>query len=395
MAPLAGKLLLIIAATCVSNGFVLRRRHPGAHGIGSLHQRPCDQSDTGDATARGPSSRIQDVVGADCGEKTPAAPDPDASARRRLLATTLTAGCGCCGSAIQAADALELSERESPYDKRRNPLVDKFFADGMATEMDDYESKAKPYKSQLFRNMFRTLSEQKRGGQGAASVIVEVGMGTFPNAHFYAEGMKSSGMDELEVIGVDPNDSMTPYARKSAKKAGLDGGVSLRNVHGVAEALPLQDGSVDAVVCTLTLCSVPDQGLALAEIRRVLRPGGTFLFWEHVLSRDDIGLALQQRLLTPLQTIVADGCHLDRQTGRLIRQAGFEDVQMEYVSGQIFTTARDAIRMSDGKTALNDAGREGRCTVWAERRKAEVRQDERALRSSKTRAISQIEHATV
>ncbi|EJK67713.1 hypothetical protein THAOC_11219, partial [Thalassiosira oceanica] len=68
---------------------------------------------------------------------------------------------------------------------------------------------------------------------------------------------------------------MTPYARKSAKEAGLDGGVSLRNVHGVAEALPLQDGSVDAVVCTLTLCSVPDQGLALAEIRRVLRPGGT------------------------------------------------------------------------------------------------------------------------
>ncbi|EJK74180.1 hypothetical protein THAOC_04156, partial [Thalassiosira oceanica] len=160
MAPLAEKLLLIIAATCVSNGFVLRRRHPRAHGIG-LHQRPSDLSDTGDATATATarSSRIQDVV-ADCGEKTSAAPDPDASARRRLLATTLTAGCGCCGSAIQAADALELSERESPYDKRRNSLVDKFFADGMATGMDDYESKAKPYKSQLFRNMFRTLSEQ-------------------------------------------------------------------------------------------------------------------------------------------------------------------------------------------------------------------------------------------
>ena len=106
----------------------------------------------------------------------------------------------------------------------------------------------------------------------------------------------------------------------------------LSQAHGVAEALPLPDGSVDAVVCPLTLCSVPNQELALAEIRRVLRPGGTYLFWEHVLSRDDIGLALQQRLLTPLQTIVADGCHLDRQTGTLIRRAGFQDVPMEYVS---------------------------------------------------------------
>ena len=201
----------------------------------------------------------------------------------------------------------------------------------MATEMGDYESKAKPYKSQLFKSMFRTLSEQKRSGQ-SAPVIVEVGMGTFPNAVFYAEGMLSSGMEELDVIGVDPNDSMTSYARKSAEKAGLDGRVSLRNAHGVAEALPLPDDSVDAVVCTLTLCSVPNQELALAEIRRVLRPGGTYLFWEHVLSQDDVGLALQQRLLTPLQTIVADGCHLDRQTGRLIRQAGFEDVQMQYVN---------------------------------------------------------------
>ena len=327
-APLA---VLLIS---VSDGFVLLRNHPIAHDIGSLHQRRSDLSDTGDATARGRSSRIQDAVGADdCGERTPASPDPDASVRRRnLLATALTAGCGCCGSAIRAADALELSgRRESPYDTARNALADKFFADGMATGMDDYESKARPYKSQLFTDMFRTLSEQKRGGQ-SPPVIVEVGMGTFPNAHFYAEGMKSSEMDEIEVIGIDPNDSMTSYARDSAKKAGLGGGVSLQNAHGVAEALPLPDGSVDAVVCTLTLCSVPNQELALAEIRRVLRPGGTYLFWEHVLSRDDIGLALQQRLLTPLQTIVADGCHLDRQTGTLIRQAGFEDVQMEYVS---------------------------------------------------------------
>ena len=121
MGRLAGKLLLL-AATGVSNGFVLRRHHPRACGIGSLQQ-----SDTCDA--------IQDDVGADCGEgSTSTASDPDASARRKLLATTLAAGCGCCGSAIQAAGALELSERRGgPYDSRRNALVDTYFAKGFVT----------------------------------------------------------------------------------------------------------------------------------------------------------------------------------------------------------------------------------------------------------------------
>ncbi len=187
---------------------------------------------------------------------------------------------------------------------------------------------------------------------------MEVGVGAFPNAPYYASAVSSGGGSlgatarsrGLDIVGVDPNDFMFDYARDSAVRAGLmtttttmtttsssgdpPGGcanVSLRTVHGVAESLPFATGSIDAVVATLTLCSVVDQRRALSEIRRVLRPRtGRYLFWEHVLSEGDAGLAFAQRALSPLQTIVADGCHLDRRTGEEIRNAGFlGGVEME------------------------------------------------------------------
>ena len=89
-------------------------------------------------------------------------------------------------------------------------------------------------------------------------------------------------------------------------------------MHGVSEALPLADGSCDAVVCTLTLCSVLEPQKSVAEIKRVLKPGGKFLFWEHVLSETDDELKRQQIALTPQQVKRADGCHLDRRTGKCV-----------------------------------------------------------------------------
>mmetsp|Transcript_31750 Transcript_31750/g.79778 ORF Transcript_31750/g.79778 Transcript_31750/m.79778 type:complete len:158 (-) Transcript_31750:813-1286(-) len=107
---------------------------------------------------------------------------------------------------------------------------------------------------------------------------------------------------------------------------------SLRIVHGVAEALPLPSNCADAVVCTLTLCSVRDPAAALAEIRRVLKPGAPFLFVEHVLSEDDPGLAAQQLRFDSLQVAMADGCHLDRRTLDLVNAAGFKSVEAERFS---------------------------------------------------------------
>jgi SAM-dependent methyltransferase len=147
-------------------------------------------------------------------------------------------------------------------------------------------------------------------------------VGTFPNALYYAQALHDNPLKGLDIISVDPNDSMFGYALDSATKVGLVSSsnsnknkVSLRSVHGFAEALPFEDNSIDAIVATLTLCSVSDQQQALSEINRVLKSGGQYLFWEHVLSEDDTSLALQQQILTPLQTLVADGCHLNRRTG--------------------------------------------------------------------------------
>jgi SAM-dependent methyltransferase len=127
---------------------------------------------------------------------------------------------------------------------------------------------------------------------------------------------------------------MKQYAIDNAEKSGLQSpSSSLRIVHGVAEALPFADASVDAVVVTLTLCSVTNPERAVSEIKRVLKPGGIFVFWEHVLSEKDGGLALQQQILSPIQTFVADGCHLNRRTGSIIANAGFRGgVDLRYTT---------------------------------------------------------------
>jgi len=133
---------------------------------------------------------------------------------------------------------------------------------------------------------------------------------------------------------------MERYARENAEAAGIlqpERKNSLRVVHGVAEALPLDTSSADAVVCTLTLCSVLDPDAAIAEVRRVLRPGGKFLFHEHVLSETDDELAEFQRNNNKMQVMRADGCHLTRRTLNTIKSAGFGSVDGEYYDLNGFT----------------------------------------------------------
>ena len=202
----------------------------------------------------------------------------------------------------------------------------------MATGMVEYEKEVEQYKTALFQKLFNSLVNENNSGN-SVPVIVEVGMGTFPNAKYYAQALSSSGVQRkgLDIVGVDPHSSMSSYAKDNASQYGLSS--SLRAVNGVAEELPFTDGSVDAIISTLTLCSVADQTKALSEIRRVLKPnGGVFMFWEHVLSEDDQNLALQQKLLNPLQTFSADGCHLNRRTGANIQKAFDGNVDLNYVT---------------------------------------------------------------
>lgn len=216
------------------------------------------------------------------------------------------------------------------YDPARNSILDSVFSWSMATTMEDYEEEARPYKTELFRTFFDSLAAD---AGGAVPVVVEVGMGTFPNAPYFSQSIMSSDLVGLDIIGVDPNDSMKRYALKNAKKSGLPtSNISLRIVHGVAEALPFPDASVDAVVVTLTLCSVSNPERAVSEILRVLKPNtGKLVFWEHVLSESDKRLAWKQELLSPLQTL-ADGCHLNRRTGLVIENAGFQRVDQKYTT---------------------------------------------------------------
>jgi ubiquinone/menaquinone biosynthesis C-methylase UbiE len=97
---------------------------------------------------------------------------------------------------------------------------------------------------------------------------------------------------------------------------------------GTAEALPAADASADAVVSTLVLCTVRDVPRALAEVRRVLRPGGRFVFVEHVLAPPRTRTRAVQRLVRPVWPLLADGCHPDRDIERAIRDAGFARVEV-------------------------------------------------------------------
>ncbi len=148
-------------------------------------------------------------------------------------------------------------------------------------------------------------------GQAQGDVL-EIGFGSGATLPFY---------DPARVVAltvVEPSEGMN---RRAAERLAISQ-VPVTSVPGAGEQLPFADASFDTVVTCLTLCSVADVAQVLAEIRRVLRPGGQFLFLEHVLS-EDAGRQRWQRRLTPLQRVIGVGCHLDRDSAAMIRTAGF------------------------------------------------------------------------
>lgn len=156
---------------------------------------------------------------------------------------------------------------------------------------------------------------------------MELGIGTGPNIKYYA------GNNDVDVVGVDPNQKMEKYVEAAAVSNGIPP-EKFKFIQAVGEALPLSDVSVDAVVGTLVLCSVKDVDATLQEVRRVLKPGGLYLFVEHVAAKDGTFLKFVQGVLDPLQQTVADGCHLTRNTGTSISAAGFSsvDINMAFLS---------------------------------------------------------------
>ncbi|WP_372784454.1 class I SAM-dependent methyltransferase [Phenylobacterium sp.] len=152
----------------------------------------------------------------------------------------------------------------------------------------------------------------------AAGRVLELGVGMGLNLSLY-DPDKVSG-----VIGVDP----APELRAAALAAPRDPRLAVVIEDGTAEALPFDAASFDTVVCTFTLCSVHGPQAALAEARRVLKPGGTFLFCEHGLAPDP-GVAKWQRRVEPVWKRLFGGCHLTRPISTAIATAGFRLGQVD------------------------------------------------------------------
>jgi ubiquinone/menaquinone biosynthesis C-methylase UbiE len=158
---------------------------------------------------------------------------------------------------------------------------------------------------------------------GLAGDVLEIGFGSGLNVPYYPPELK-------RVQAVDP----ATVGRKLAAKRVAACTVPIDYIGVDAQGLPLDDASVDHVLSTWTLCTIPDVSRALAEVRRVLRPGGALHFLEHGLSPDE-KVARRQNRLTPLQRHVFGGCHLNRPIGQLVASAGLELTQLEnyYLNG--------------------------------------------------------------
>jgi ubiquinone/menaquinone biosynthesis C-methylase UbiE len=148
--------------------------------------------------------------------------------------------------------------------------------------------------------------------EGLAGTVIEVGAGNGLNFSLYPETVE-------RVVAVEPE----PLLRKAAGEEARRSPVEIEVVDGVASALPAEDASQDAAIASLVLCSVPDQASALAEMRRVLKPGGELRFYEHVVAHESLPAGLQRVADATIWPRVAGGCHLARDTGAAIEEAGF------------------------------------------------------------------------
>jgi SAM-dependent methyltransferase len=147
--------------------------------------------------------------------------------------------------------------------------------------------------------------------------VVEFGSGTGASLRYLPPGSR--------LIAIEPNVHMHAALRRHAERRRVE----LEIHQESAERTSLPDASVDVVICTLVLCTVPDPGAAIAEARRILRPGGRFIFIEHVRA-DPRPLRRLQRIVAPPWRYVFEGCELDRDTAGILATAGFADLRIDH-----------------------------------------------------------------
>jgi ubiquinone/menaquinone biosynthesis C-methylase UbiE len=189
--------------------------------------------------------------------------------------------------------------------------------------MGFYQDQVVPRITNVTLNNRECAQIRQRVTAGLAGEVLEVGFGSGLNVPYYPAEVK-------RVRAVDP----ATVGRRLAAKRLAASPVPVEYVGLDGQVLPLESGSVDYVLSTWTMCTIPDVETALREMHRVLRPGGELHFVEHGRSTD-LGVARWQDRLTPLQRLVFAGCHLNRPIDRLVTEAEFRITRLEnfYLSG--------------------------------------------------------------
>lgn len=182
----------------------------------------------------------------------------------------------------------------------------------------DEQARSHPVFARVYERVAE-MSERRGGGEhrrkllaGLSGRVIEVGAGSGANFAHYPTTVG-------EVVAVEPE----RYLRERAQRAATRAPVAVSVVDGVGDRLPGEDGSFDAGIAALVLCTVPDQKQALGDLFRVIRPGGELRFYEHVVSHTTWEARLQRLADATFWPHVAGGCHLARDTASGIEQAGF------------------------------------------------------------------------
>jgi ubiquinone/menaquinone biosynthesis C-methylase UbiE len=193
----------------------------------------------------------------------------------------------------------------------------------MSEPIDDEVAPVKPsVRHPLFaRFIERAAARNEERGQaelrqelldGLSGRVIEVGAGTGPTFRHYPQTVE-------EVVAVEPE----PYLRGRATEVAHSVSIPIRVIDGTADRMPVEDSSFDAAVVCGVLCSVADPGAALAELRRVLRPGGTLRFYEHVRA-EQTAFGRMQDAVDLVWPRLMGGCHPNRDTLAAMQRAGYQ-----------------------------------------------------------------------
>jgi ubiquinone/menaquinone biosynthesis C-methylase UbiE len=189
--------------------------------------------------------------------------------------------------------------------------------------MGFYQDRILPHLVHLSMRQRNLVPYRTRVVSHAEGRVLEIGIGSGLNLPYYSARTE-------RVIGLDPSPTLLAMTRKAAQRAV----VPVELIENSAEAIALYNRSIDTIVTTWTMCSIPDVQRALGEMRRVLKPGGHLVFVEHGRSPDP-GVRRWQDRLTPVWRCFSGGCHLNRPISELIESAGFriERIETGYMRG--------------------------------------------------------------